>query len=56
LFVGGSAAKSGRIRVGDKIVAIGNVSVDHMGYLEAWKLLKNQPEGAIHLKVISRLD
>lgn len=55
IFEGGSAAKSGKIKVGDHVLAIDNISTDGMSYLEATKTLRSRPEGPVKITFSSRL-
>lgn len=55
LFPGGSAARSGRIKVGDQVRAIDGIDVRGMSYLEATKTLRSRPEGLLKLVILSRL-
>ncbi|KAM3721313.1 Pro-interleukin-16 [Dirofilaria immitis] len=50
IFEGGSAARSGRIKVGDQVVMIDNIDVRGMSYLEATKTLRSRPEGPLKIK------
>ncbi|MCP9261046.1 hypothetical protein DINM_004437 [Dirofilaria immitis] len=51
----GSAARSGRIKVGDQVVMIDNIDVRGMSYLEATKTLRSRPEGPLKLVILRRL-
>ncbi|VDM42845.1 unnamed protein product [Toxocara canis] len=55
IFEGGSAAKSGRIKVGDQVIAIDDVSTKGMSYLEATKTLRSRPEGPVKISIYSRV-
>uniref|UniRef100_A0A915PSX1 PDZ domain-containing protein n=1 Tax=Setaria digitata TaxID=48799 RepID=A0A915PSX1_9BILA len=49
VFEGGSAARSGRIKVGDQVITIDGIDVRTMSYLEATKTLRSRPEGPLKL-------
>ena len=53
-FLGGSADKSGQLKVGDEVVAIHGKNTEGMSHLEAWKLLKELPDGVVTLTVLPR--
>uniref|UniRef100_F1L8S5 Pro-interleukin-16 n=1 Tax=Ascaris suum TaxID=6253 RepID=F1L8S5_ASCSU len=55
IFEGGSAAKSGRIKVGDQIIAIDGVATNGLSYLEATKTLRSRPEGPVTITIYSRI-
>uniref|UniRef100_A0A0R3RQK1 PDZ domain-containing protein n=1 Tax=Elaeophora elaphi TaxID=1147741 RepID=A0A0R3RQK1_9BILA len=55
VFEGGSAARSGRIKVGDQVTTIGGIDVRGMSYLEATKTLRSRPEGPLKLVILRRL-
>ncbi|VDN26066.1 unnamed protein product [Gongylonema pulchrum] len=52
---GGSAARSGRVKVGDQVLAIDGIDVTGMSYLEATKTLRSRPQGPITMIIRSRL-
>ncbi|VDP11465.1 unnamed protein product [Onchocerca flexuosa] len=56
VFEGGSAARSGRIKVGDQVVTIDGIDVRGMSYLEATKTLRSRPEGPLKLVILRRLQ
>ncbi|VDN50148.1 unnamed protein product [Dracunculus medinensis] len=56
IFEGGSAAKSGRVKVGDRIDAIEGISTISMSYLEATKTLRSRPEGPLTITIRSRIE
>ncbi|VDK45941.1 unnamed protein product [Anisakis simplex] len=55
IFEGGSAAKSGRVKVGDQIAAIDDMPTTGMSYLEATKTLRSRPEGPVKITIYSRI-
>ncbi|VDK70350.1 unnamed protein product [Litomosoides sigmodontis] len=55
IFEGGSAARSGRVKVGDQVIAIDGIDVKGMSYLEATKTLRSRPEGPLKLIILRRL-
>ncbi|XP_043218076.1 uncharacterized protein LOC122379733 isoform X1 [Amphibalanus amphitrite] len=55
IFAGGAADKSGKLHIGDQILAINDEDVTHMPRIEAWNFLKKQPEGALRLTIRKRL-
>ncbi|XP_037078638.1 uncharacterized protein LOC119099678 [Pollicipes pollicipes] len=55
IFTGGAADKSGKLHVGDEILAINDQDVTHMPRIEAWNFLKKQPEGALRLTIREQL-
>ncbi|MFH4979992.1 hypothetical protein AB6A40_006701 [Gnathostoma spinigerum] len=55
VYEGGSAEKSGRLKAGDKIVAIDGIDISGMTYVEASKVLKARPDGPILLSIYSRV-
>lgn len=55
IFEGGSAAKSGKVKVGDQVLAIDGISMEGMTYLEATKTLRSRPEGPVKITIKSRL-
>ncbi|KAL3997910.1 PDZ domain (Also known as DHR or GLGF) family protein [Acanthocheilonema viteae] len=55
VFEGGSAARSGRIKVGDQVITIDGIDVKGMSYLEATKTLRSRPEGPLKLVILRRL-
>ncbi|VDK67095.1 unnamed protein product [Onchocerca ochengi] len=56
VFEGGSAARSGRIKVGDQVITIDGIDVRGMSYLEATKTLRSRPEGPLKLVILRRLQ
>ncbi|VDN01474.1 unnamed protein product [Thelazia callipaeda] len=55
VFEGGSAARSGRIKVGDQVTTIDGIDIRGMSYLEATKTLRSRPEGPLKFAVLHRL-
>ena len=49
------AAKCGRLNVGDQIVAIGDVNIEGMSYMEANKCLRSSPKGPLKIAFKKRL-
>uniref|UniRef100_A0A1I7VGX0 PDZ domain-containing protein n=1 Tax=Loa loa TaxID=7209 RepID=A0A1I7VGX0_LOALO len=56
VFEGGSAARSGRIKVGDRVTTIDGIDLSGMSYLEATKTLRSRPEGPLKLVILRRLQ
>ena len=50
-FPGGAADKSGLLHVRDQILAINDQDITHMARIEAWNLLKKQPDGMVRLTI-----
>ena len=48
---GGAADKSGLLHVRDQILAINDQDITHMARIEAWNLLKKQPDGLVRLTI-----
>ncbi|EJW83710.1 hypothetical protein WUBG_05381, partial [Wuchereria bancrofti] len=55
IFEGGSAARSGRIKIGDQVITIDGIDIRGMSYLEATKTLRSRPEGPLKLVILRRL-
>ncbi|XP_043240732.1 serine/arginine repetitive matrix protein 2-like [Amphibalanus amphitrite] len=51
IFTGGAADKSGLLHVRDQILAINDQDITHMARIEAWNLLKKQPDGLVRLTI-----
>ncbi|XP_037081647.1 splicing factor, arginine/serine-rich 19-like [Pollicipes pollicipes] len=51
IFTGGAADKSGLLQVRDQILAINDQDITHMARIEAWTLLKKQPDGLVRLTI-----
>jgi len=54
IFTGGAADKSGKLHVGDQILAINDEEVTDMPRIEAWNFLKKQAEGVLRLTIRKR--
>ena len=50
-FPGGAADKSGLLHVRDQILAINDQDITHMARIEAWNMLKKQPDGMVRLTI-----
>uniref|UniRef100_A0A915D8F9 PDZ domain-containing protein n=1 Tax=Ditylenchus dipsaci TaxID=166011 RepID=A0A915D8F9_9BILA len=55
IFSVGEAAKNGQISIGDELRSVDGINLSHMTHLEAWKTLKNRPEGPTQLVLYKRL-
>jgi len=51
IFTGGAAYKSGELHVHDQILAINDQDIQEMARIEAWTLLKKQPDGPVRLTI-----
>ncbi len=52
MTAGGAADKSGRLKVGDRILGAQGTDLTPMTHLDAWNLLKALPDGTVILTVL----
>ncbi|KAK6643502.1 hypothetical protein RUM43_005012 [Polyplax serrata] len=51
IFTGGSAEKCGQLRAGDELVNINGIDVSVMSRIDAWKMMKQLPDGNVTITV-----
>lgn len=51
---GGVAYKSNKISIGDELIEANNISFERVSYNEAIKILKDLPQGPVHLTLLDK--